>query len=93
MRPASDVERRRLNDTFVLRDHRKLRRAPSLVLSDRVQNLYPHMIANTVERMFRVDNPSPKPGLRRIVNQERKRAGVKLKDLVRDGIDGLRTYG
>ena len=57
---------RRLGDTFVLRDHRKLRRAPSLVLSDRVQHLYPEMIANTVERMFRVDNPSPKPGLRRI---------------------------
>ena len=48
---------RRLGDTFVLRDHRKLRRAPSLVLSDRVQHLYPQMIANTVERMFRVDNP------------------------------------
>jgi electron transfer flavoprotein-quinone oxidoreductase len=84
---------RRLGDTFVLRDHRKLRRAPSLVLSDRVQHLYPEMIANTVERMFRVDNPSPKPGLRRILNQERKRAGVKLKDLARDGFDGLRTYG
>ena len=51
------------------------------------------MIANTVERMFRVDNPAPKPGLRRILNEERKRAGVKLKDLVRDGIDGLRSYG
>ncbi len=84
---------RRLRDTFVLRDHRKLRRAPSLVLSDRVQHLYPEMIANTVERMFRVDNPSPKPGLRRIFGQERKRAGVKLRDLVRDGIDGLRSYG
>jgi len=84
---------RRLGDTFVLRDHRKLKRAPALVLSDRVQHLYPQMIANTVERMFRVDNPSPKPGLRRILDQERKRAGVKLKDLVRDGIDGLRTYG
>ena len=84
---------RRLGDTFVLRDHRKLKRAPALVLSDRVQHLYPQMIANTVERMFRVDNPSPKPGLRRIVTQERKRAGVKLKDLVRDGIDGLRTFG
>ncbi len=84
---------RRLGDTFVLRDHRKLRRAPSLVLSDRVQHLYPEMIANTVERMFRVDNPSPKPGLRRILNQERKRAGVKLKDLARDGLDGFRTYG
>jgi electron transfer flavoprotein-quinone oxidoreductase len=84
---------RRLNDTFVLRDHRKLRRAPSLVLSDRVQHLYPHMIANTVERMFRVDNPAPKPGLRRELNEERKRAGVKLKDLASDALDGLRSFG
>ena len=84
---------RRLNDTFVLRDHRKLRRAPALVLSDRVQHLYPHMITNTVERMFRVDNPTPKPGLRRILNEERKRAGVKLKDLASDALDGLRSFG
>ena len=39
--------RRRLSETFVLRDHRRLRRAPSLVLSDRVQHLYPQMLANT----------------------------------------------
>jgi electron transfer flavoprotein-quinone oxidoreductase len=84
---------RRLGDTFVLRDHRKLRRAPSLVLSDRVQHLYPEMIANTVERMFRVDNPAPKPGLRRILNDERKRAGVKLRDLARDALDGMRSFG
>ncbi len=84
---------RRLHDTFVLRDHKKLRRAPALVLSDRVQHLYPDMIANTVERMFRVDNPSPKPGLRRILNEERKRAGVKLKDLAADALAGLRTFG
>ena len=25
------------------------------------------------ERMFRVDNPAPKPGLRRVLNEERKR--------------------
>jgi electron transfer flavoprotein-quinone oxidoreductase len=84
---------RRLNDTFVLRDHRKLRRAPSLVLSDRVQHLYPHMIANTVERMFRVDNPAPKPGLRRVLNEERRRAGVRLRDLASDALDGLRSFG
>jgi electron transfer flavoprotein-quinone oxidoreductase len=84
---------RRLNETFVLRDHKKLRRAPSLVLSDRVQHLYPDMIANTVERMFRVDNPTPKPGALRVLNQERKRAGVKLKDLARDTIDAVRTFG
>jgi electron transfer flavoprotein-quinone oxidoreductase len=84
---------RRLNDTFVLRDHKKLRRAPALVLSDRVQHMYPEMIANTVERMFRVDNPAPKPGLRTILNDERKRAGVRLRDLAADARDGLRSFG
>jgi electron transfer flavoprotein-quinone oxidoreductase len=84
---------RRLNDTFVLRDHKKLRRAPSLVLSDRVQHMYPEMLANTIERMFRVDNPEPKPGLRRIFRDERRRAGVRLRDLARDALDGMRTFG
>ncbi len=45
----------------------KLRRAPQLVLSDRVQHLYPQLVAGVVEAMFRVDNPKPKPGLRRIL--------------------------
>ena len=63
---------RRLSDTFVLRDHRKLRRAPELVLSDRVQHLYPSMVTGIAERMFRVDNPAAKPGFRRIVREERK---------------------
>ena len=40
---------RRLDATFVLRDHRKLRRAPELVLSDRVQHLYPQLVAGVVE--------------------------------------------
>jgi electron transfer flavoprotein-quinone oxidoreductase len=84
---------RRLGDTFVLRDHRKLRRAPELVLSDRVQHLYPSMITGIAERMFRVDNPSPKPGLRRIVREERKRAGVHLRGLLRDGHDAFRSFG
>ena len=66
---------RRLSETFVLRDHRKLRQAPPLVLSDRVQHLYPRLIAGAVEAMFRVDNPNPKPGLRRILAGERRRLG------------------
>lgn len=85
--------RKRLEATFVLRDHKKLRRAPHLVLSDRVQHLYPQMVANVVERMFTVDNPNPKPGLRKILKQERKRAGVKLTDLAKDGWDGFRSFG
>jgi electron transfer flavoprotein-quinone oxidoreductase len=84
---------RRLRDTFVLRDHDKLHRAPSLVLSDRVQHQYPPFVANVVERMFRVDNPTPKPGLRRIVAEERRRAGIRLRDLARDAWTGLRSFG
>ena len=84
---------RRLRETFVLKDHHKLRRAPRLVLSDRVQHLYPQMVASVAERMFRVDNPAPKPGLRRILREERKRAGVRLRDLARDGWDGFRSFG
>jgi electron transfer flavoprotein-quinone oxidoreductase len=85
--------RKRLENTFVLQDHKKLRHAPHLVLSDRVQHLYPQMVANLVERMFTVDNPKPKPGIRRILKQERKRAGVKLSDLARDGWTGFRSFG
>ena len=84
---------RRLSDTFVLRDHRKLRRAPELVLGDRVQSLYPAMITGIAERMFRVDNPLPKPGMRRIFRDERKRAGVSLRGLLRDGHDAFRSFG
>ncbi len=82
-----------LEESFVLQDHRKLQLAPGLVLSDRVQHQYPAMITNVVERMFRVDNPLPKPGLRKIFSEERKRAGVKLKDLAKDGWAGLRSFG
>ena len=84
---------RRLNDTFVLRDHRKLRRAPQLVLSDRVQHLYPQLVAGVVEGMFRVDNPHPKPGMRRLLSRERKRLGIRWRHLARDGFEGWRTFG
>ena len=85
--------RKRLDDTFVLRDHRKLRRAPGLVLSDRVQHMYPQLIAGVAEGMFRVDNPAPKPGLLKLLATERKRVGVRRRDLIRDGWAGFRTFG
>ncbi|MCU1367418.1 MAG: dependent oxidoreductase, partial [Ilumatobacteraceae bacterium] len=84
---------RRLEATFVLKDHRKLRRAPELVLSDRVQHLYPEFATSVAERMFRVDNPEPKPGVRKIVAQERKRVGIRRRDLAKDGLAGLRSFG
>jgi len=85
--------RSRLDGTFVLRDHRKLRRAPELVLSDRVQHLYPQLISGVMTGMFQVDNPRPKPGVRKIVAAERKRAGIRRRDLARDAWAGFRSFG
>jgi electron transfer flavoprotein-quinone oxidoreductase len=85
--------RRRLAETFVLRDHRKLRRAPHLALSDRVQHLYPELLANAAEAMFSVDNPRPKRGLRAIVAGERRRLGIRRRDLARDALTAWRTFG
>jgi electron transfer flavoprotein-quinone oxidoreductase len=77
----------------VLQDHRRLRRAPRLVLSDRVQHLYPQLLANSAETLFRVDNPTPKPGLRRVFSAERKRLGIRRRDLVADALTAWRTFG
>jgi electron transfer flavoprotein-quinone oxidoreductase len=63
------------------------------VLSDRVQHQYPQFVAGIAERMFRVDNPNPKPGLRRIVREERKKAGIRWRDLARDAWTGMRGFG
>ena len=82
-----------LESTFVLKDHRRLRHIPELVLSDRVQQKYPSFVTAVMERLFRVDNPSPKPGLRRIIREERKRAGIRARDLLRDGWKGMRGFG
>jgi len=84
---------KKLNETFVLKDHKKLRKIPHLVLSDRVQHKYPGFVTGIVERMFRVENPHPKPGVRRILREERKKAGISLIDLVRDALTGLKGFG
>jgi electron transfer flavoprotein-quinone oxidoreductase len=86
-------ERYRHELGFVVKNHRKLRLAPHLVLSPRIQEHYPQLVASIVERVFQVDDPAPKPGLRRIILQESKRAGLKVRDLVRDGWTSLRTFG
>jgi electron transfer flavoprotein-quinone oxidoreductase len=85
--------RKRLEDGFVLPDHRKLRRAPHLVLSDRVQNRYPQLACDVVERLFTVTNPTPKQGIRSLLRTGIKENGVKLRHLAKDGLTGFRTFG
>lgn len=85
--------RRRLEANFVLKDHKRLRRAHRLVLSDRVQNRYPQFVCDLAEATFTVDNPSAKPGLLRLTRREAARSGLRWRDLAKDAIAGLRTFG
>ena len=77
----------------MLADHRKLRRAPELVMSERMQRQYPQLVCNIVEGMFTVTNPAPKPGALRLAWKESRRAGVRLRHVAADGWTALRTFG
>jgi electron transfer flavoprotein-quinone oxidoreductase len=85
--------RSRLNNSFVLKDHKKLRRVPGIILGERLQRRYPQMMSNIVEEMFTVRNPAAKPGLRRIALTELKRSGIRLRDIARDLRDLARSFG
>jgi electron transfer flavoprotein-quinone oxidoreductase len=85
--------RRELSGTFVLKNHKKLRRAPGLVLGARMQTSYAPMICDLLEGVFTVTDPDPKPGLRRLLRRSVRRHDVRLRDLARDGFNGLRSFG
>jgi electron transfer flavoprotein-quinone oxidoreductase len=85
--------RDRMDASFVLANHRKLRGAHKLILGQRAQVRYPELACGIAQRVFTVTDPQPKAGLRRWVHAERKRVGIRLRDLVRDGWTGWRTFG
>ena len=85
--------RTRLESSFVLADHRKLRDAPHLVMSDLAQRRLPGVACGVAEQMFTVRNPTPKPGVAAIVRSELRRNGVKLRDAAAQGWRAMRTFG
>jgi electron transfer flavoprotein-quinone oxidoreductase len=85
--------RRRIETSFVLADHYKLRGVQDLIMSNRAQQQYPEVACNAFERFFTVENPTPKPGFTSIVTSELASAGVKIRDVVRDGIRGYKGFG
>jgi electron transfer flavoprotein-quinone oxidoreductase len=84
--------RRALEANFVLGDHKRLRRAPDLILSDRMQRQYTHLMCDLAEDMFTVDNPRPKPGVARLVRRGVRRQGIHWRDLIRDGLETVRVF-
>jgi electron transfer flavoprotein-quinone oxidoreductase len=75
-----------LDKQFVLADHKRLRGAPEVILSERMQRRYPGLIADLVEGMFTVTNPEPKPGALALLRRAAKRNGVSLRELASDGM-------
>jgi electron transfer flavoprotein-quinone oxidoreductase len=92
-RRLDSAYRRRLKEGFVLADLERLKRAPHLVLSDRVQNRYPQFVCDIVEEIFTVSNPTPKPRLRSVLFAQRRRAGLRWRDLARDAWTSWRMLG
>jgi electron transfer flavoprotein-quinone oxidoreductase len=84
--------RRTLESNFVLRDHRRYRLAPKLVLSERLQHKYPRMVCDLVEQLFTVTNPVPKPGGTRTFLRTVRRHGIRWRDLARDGVEAVRAF-
>jgi electron transfer flavoprotein-quinone oxidoreductase len=84
--------RKSLESNFVLRDHKRFREAPKLVLSDRMQRQYNHLICDVAEQMFTVANPEPKPGLLKLLARAARRNRVHFRDLIRDGIETIRVF-
>ena len=86
--------RRRLERNFVLADHRKLRRVPHLIMSERVQRQYPPFVCDVMEKMFTVDNPDAEARASGAgPTTHAARHGVRVRDLLRDGAVGLRSFG
>jgi electron transfer flavoprotein-quinone oxidoreductase len=81
-----------LEANFVLQDHRRLRRAPHLILSDRMQGPYPQVMCDVAEQLFTVTNPDPKPGLVRLLRQSVRANRVRWRDLARDGLETVRVF-
>ena len=82
-----------LEGQFVLADHKRLRRAPGLVLSERIQQRYPGLVCDLVEGMFTVTNPIPKRGALRVTRSAAAKHGVKLRQLVADTARAARIFG
>ncbi len=84
--------RKALEASFVLADHARLRRAPALVLSERVQARYPGLVGDLLEELFTVDNPRPKPGVLALLRRAARANRVRLWDLATDGVRAARVF-
>ena len=83
----------RLESSFVLQDHRKVRRAPGFILNERTQTRYPALACEVLEQLYTVENPKRKRGAVTIGLSLWKRSGLRIRDAIRDARDAASIYG
>src|SRR5215469_10969383 len=84
--------RRRLAECFVLADHKRLRNAADVMVSDRMLGQYPGFACDIAEQLFTVINPHPKPHLSRELLRAARRNKVRWHTLARDGWQAMRAF-
>ncbi|HKV01980.1 MAG TPA: FAD-dependent oxidoreductase [Ktedonobacteraceae bacterium] len=75
--------RKQLESSFVLKDLKNFRHAPAFVNNERLQNVYPDLLCETMENIFRSDG-KPRRKIGRVV-LDTMRGKVPLLTLLRDG--------
>jgi electron transfer flavoprotein-quinone oxidoreductase len=81
--------RKRLEESFVLQDLKKFRRAPAFVNNERLQNVYPEVFCQAAENLFR-SNARPRHKIGRVL-YDTLRGKVPLRTLLRDGWQAARA--
>jgi electron transfer flavoprotein-quinone oxidoreductase len=81
-----------LDGSFVLQDHRRLRRAPGVVFSDFVQRVQPGLVCDVAESFFTVVNPAPKPGLVRTLRRTMRARKIRLSAALRSALATFRLF-
>jgi electron transfer flavoprotein-quinone oxidoreductase len=85
--------RARLESSWVLADHKRLRHVPDLIMSDGFQVRYPQLVCALAEEVFTVRNPLPKVRFGAFARAEMARQGIRMRDLARDGWTAMRSFG
>jgi electron transfer flavoprotein-quinone oxidoreductase len=76
--------KKKLDDSFIIKDMKTFKNAAGMIRLERLSRTYPRVLAELMEKIYRVDG-APRSKLLRLARREALKE-VGLKDLVADGI-------
>lgn len=77
-----------LNDSFVMKDMKRVRKFPAFMENPRIFNDYPEMVEEMMAQMYVVDGCEPKSMMSKMMKPARK---VGLLNLLKDALKGARA--